>query len=115
MPPFFTTFCSPIIVRRCYPSSANQTFMWPFTKTRQKSGDSREKLNTLLNYSNAAQFLGGPRCAQLTSDERKVVEGRLSMFEDHMLHPQIAANTFGAFAAASLATYGLDIVRDAEE
>ena len=59
--------------------------------------------------------MGDSRCAQLTPDERAVVERRLSIFEGQMVHPEYAADMFGVFAAASLAIYGLDMVHDLEE
>lgn len=84
--------------------------MWPFNKASQKPG-----ADSYSDYTTSEQFLRDTRCAQLTSDERAVVERRLSVFAGQMLHPQIAADTFGAFAAASLATYGLDIMRNADD
>jgi hypothetical protein len=84
--------------------------MWPFNKASQKP---RAASNS--DYASSEQFLRGTRCAQLTSDERAVVERRLSAFDGQMLHPEIAADIFGVFAAAGLAKYGLDIMRGADE
>lgn len=60
--------------------------------------------------SNSCETHAAPN---LPSAERAVVERRLSAFDG--VHPQIAADMFGVLAAAGLATYGLDIMRDADE
>ena len=83
--------------------------MWPFTKPPRKP-----RADSYSDYATPEQFLQGSRCAQLTSDERAVIQRRLSAFDGQMVHPEIAHDMFGVFAAAGLATYGLDIVRDAE-
>jgi len=82
--------------------------MWPFNKASQKP-----RADSYSDYATPEQFLRDTRCAQLTSAERAVVERRLSAFDG--VHPQIAADMFGVLAAAGLATYGLDIMRDADE
>jgi hypothetical protein len=84
--------------------------MWPFNRTPKKP-----PADPYSDYLTPEQFLRGSRCAQLTSDERAIVERRLSAFDGQMVHPQYAADMFGVFAAAGLATYGLDIVRGAEK
>src|ERR1051326_3494395 len=97
--------------RPCLPgaflaASCEPTFMWPFNRTPKKP-----PADPYSDYLTPEQFLRGSRCAQLTSDERAIVERRLSAFDGQMVHPQYAADMFGVFAAAGLATYGLDIVR----
>ena len=83
--------------------------MWPFTKPPRKP-----RADSFSDYTTPEQFLLSSNCTQLTSDERTVVERRLLAFDGQMVHPEIAHDMFGVFAAAGLATYGLDIVRDAE-
>jgi hypothetical protein len=83
--------------------------MWPFNKTPAKP-----PADSYSDYATPEQFMGGSRCAQLTPDERAVVERRLSIFDGQMVHPEYANDMFGVFAASSLAKYAVDIVRDAE-
>lgn len=84
--------------------------MWPFNKPPAKP-----RADSYSDYATPEQFLRSSRCAQLTPDERAVIERRLSAFDGQAVHPQYASDLFGVFAAASLGTYGLDIARDAED
>ena len=84
--------------------------MWPFNRaSKQTPADSNS------DYITPDEFLRSSVCAQLTPDEQWVIERRLEAFSGHKVHPQHAANMFGVFAAAALATYALDLAREAAE
>ncbi len=80
--------------------------MWPF-KTKPKT----QAADAYSDYVDVDQF---NTAQQLSPDEQNIVRRGLSAFAEHRLHPEIASDTLGAFSASALATYALDLARDAE-
>jgi hypothetical protein len=63
------------------------------------------------DYVDVDQFI---TAQQLSPDEQDIVRRGLSALAEHRLHPEIASDTLGAFSASALATYALDLAREAE-
>jgi hypothetical protein len=81
--------------------------MWPF-KAKPKT----QAADPYADYVDVDQFI---TTQQLSPDEQDIVRRGLSAFAEHRLHPEIASNTLRAFSASALATYALDLARDAEK
>lgn len=64
------------------------------------------------DYIDVDQFISTQK---LSPDEQDIVRRGLSALAEHRLHPEIASDTLGAFSASALATYALDLAREAEK